>query len=188
MESIIEKEALKFSQGQGAAASGLVDALKDARVKLAKNHTVEKALNIGTGDVDARVIGRILDKKGEKAVTGGLRTVGKFAEAFGPFSSPKAAGQSAPGVGYLRPWTPLLLGSVGMGATEYTSGHPYGIAAGMLPLLSGPARSMALSKMMQSAPSYSPSLTLRGANAAVPLAKKFLPATLSESLVQDRSQ
>lgn len=169
LERLIDREA------KAVGRNDLLPALKQARIDLAKNHDVEAALNLGTGDVDARVIGRILDRRGEKAVTGGLQTVGKFAQAFAPFTSPKASGQSAPGVGYLRPYTPYLLGAAGLGATEQLEGRPYGIVAGALPLLSGPARAAALSRMMQRAPEFSSSLTLRGANTALPAVTRAVP-------------
>lgn len=182
LERLIDREA------KAAGRADLLPALRQARVNIAKNHDVEAALNVGDGNIDANVIGRILDRRGEKAVTGGLQTIGKFAQAFRPFASERAGGQSAPGVGYLRPWTPLLLGSLGMGATEYTGGHPYGIVAGALPLLSGPARSVVLSRAMQQAPEYAPSLLSRAAEPALLGAQRGLPIPLSEAMLQNREQ
>lgn len=181
LESAIEKEAGRLGQ-QGlrsveAKAAGqasglergkdLVTRLREARVALAKNYSVEKAVNLGSGDVDAAVLGRMYDKVGDKGMTGGLRTVAKFQQAFPDFMRSKPSGQVGPGVGALRPYAAAL--GLGVGA-EYGREHyglsPYMLGAATLPLLGGPARSMALSKLMQRAPSYGPSALLRGAEGA----------------------
>jgi hypothetical protein len=122
----------------------LLGRLREARTALAKNHTVDRALNVGSGDVDAQAIGRLLDKRAP--LTGGLETVGRFAEAFGPYAR-EASKIPTPGVSKVEP---LAIAALGMG------GHGAGLGwlpAG-LPLLSGPARSLMLSPMMQGARSY----------------------------------
>lgn len=144
LERVIEKEA------SAAGAEGLVDRLREARKAIAKNLDVERALNIGTGDVDAHAIGRMLDKRGTDAMSGELGTIGKFAQAFKQFSREAPAGQSAPGVNKLTPYAAIALGLGGYSAGMQNELGPWGAAAAMLPLLSGPARALALSKAMQS--------------------------------------
>ncbi len=72
MLDTMEREAVSAGRPE------LVESLKKARIEIAKNYDVEKALNLGSGEVDASVIGRILDSKGDKAVTGELKTIGKL--------------------------------------------------------------------------------------------------------------
>lgn len=158
LERVIEKEAARLGK------PGLLEDLRKSRTAIAKNHNVEKALNVGSGDVDARIIGRLLDRG--TPMTGGLRTIGKFAEAFKPFAREiSAVGQ--PEVSKLTPYSALLLGSIGLGASEYTSHHPYGAALGAFPLLSPAARSIALSRLMQRVPEYSPGIAARMANVGI---------------------
>lgn len=185
LEKLIDIEATK------AGRVDLLPALKKARIAIAKNHDVESALNIGSGSVDASKIGRILDRRGEKAVTGGLQTIGKFQQAFPDFARIRPSGQSSPGVGYLK--YPLALG---LGAEGYNFGQqhgigPYGTAAGLLALAGGPARSIALSKLMQSAPKYQPGMAVRLADIATndPRMRAMIPlsaagATLGGSNTQ----
>jgi hypothetical protein len=139
LERVIEREATKAGQPQ------LIDALREARRAIAKNYTVEKALNVGSGDIDARVIGRMLDQG--KPLSGDLKTVGKFAQAFGSYAR-EASGIPTPGVSKSEAILAALLAAGGGGATMYQQGHPYGAALGALPLLATPARGLALSKMM----------------------------------------
>jgi hypothetical protein len=140
LEGVISNEA-------GELTPNLLPALKQARVNIAKNYDIEKALNVGTGEIDARVIGRMVDKRGTKAVTGDLQTVGKFAQAFPDFVQPKDVARD---VSALRPY--LALGALGGGGalSEHYTGTPYGMALGALPFISPAARGLALSKLMQS--------------------------------------
>lgn len=164
LEQSIEREAVKATMGQGAQARALVDRLRDARVRLAKNYDVETAVNLGNGNVDAAVIGRMLNKRGEKGMTGGLATIGKFQQAFPTFARERPVGQSAPGVNYLKYPLALGLGYEGYREGERMGIGPYGAAAGALALASGPARSIALSRMVQGAPEYAPGMASRAAN------------------------
>lgn len=172
LEKLIEREA-SFT-----GKAGLVDKLREARTAIAKNYDVERALNVGTGDVDAQVIGRLLDKRGEKGVTGGLGTVGRFAEAFKTFSREAPSGQSAPGVSKVTPYAAALLGIGGYGASEHYGMGPWGMAAAALPMLSGPARALALSKAMQRGV---PSTTSGGSYGAGPIGA-LLSAMLAPQL------
>ena len=66
----------------------LLNELKRARQEIAKIYTVEKATNPITGMVDAKTIGRQLDKK--TPITGDLALVGKFAKTFPKVNKPVA--------------------------------------------------------------------------------------------------
>lgn len=135
LERLIEKEATR------AGKPGLVDDLREARVGIAKNYAVDRALNVGSGDVDARAIGRQLDKG--QPLTGGLETIGRFAEAFNPYVR-EATRVPTPGVSKSEALTSLMLGAGGAAAT----GGP-GVMLAAAPLLSGPTRSLVLSRLMQ---------------------------------------
>ena len=142
----------RISKIAGDLAPDLLPALKQARTQIAKNYDIEKALNVGTGEIDARKIGRLIDKRGVQGVTGELGTVGKFAQAYPDFVQPKA---SATDVSALRPYASLLGLSLGAGAGGYElgkhyTGTNYGYVMAALPFLSPAARSLALSKLMQS--------------------------------------
>jgi hypothetical protein len=145
-EKLIDSEAVK------AGRPDLLPALRQARVRLAKNADVERALIPGSGEIDARAVGRTLKKRGEAGMTDELQTIGKFAQNFPDFVQPKAA---ATDVSALRPYASLLGLSIGAGVggdylgKEY-AGTNYGYVMAALPFLSPGARALALSKAMQS--------------------------------------
>ena len=182
-ERVIDKEATAIGR------SDLLPALRDARVRLAKNYDVLAALNKGNGNVDARILGRMYDKRGEKAMTGGLATIGRAAEAFGSYMNEAATGTShASGYGVLKPMAALGLGIGGYSASEHYGLGPWGAAAGGLALLSGPARSIALSRLMQKAPSYAPSATLRLSDLAARTGSRLIPMTGAALALQPDNQ
>lgn len=150
LESDIDTEA------QNSGNLDLVTRLQEARKALAKNYTVERALNVGSGDVDAGTIGRLLDKGAP--LSGGLETIGRFNQAFKRYSR-EGTNVPAAGVGKTEAIAGATLGAVG---------HATGVGlwpAG-LPLLSGPARSLALSNMMQGPRTYQPGMSLQLLNKA----------------------
>lgn len=61
-------------------ATDLLDALKAARIQIAKTYTVEKALNGTTGEVSAQALAKELAKG--KPLSGGLLTAAKAGQAF----------------------------------------------------------------------------------------------------------
>lgn len=133
---------------QKAGKPELIDALRNARQQIAKSYEVERALNVGTGDVSAKALGRALDKG--KPLSGGLETAGRFAEAFGPYAR-DAASIPTPGVSKLGA---VLSG--GMGAGGFAAGGPMGLAAGAIPFTVPPAaRSLALQLGKSVKPDYS---------------------------------
>ena len=140
------------SHAVSANRPDLLPALVDARKTIAQTYTVQRALNDATGDVSAPVIGRLFEKG--KPLSGGLETIGKFRNAF-PQVSQAGAKIPAPGVSKSEALAGALLGTGGAAIT----GNPVGATAALLPLLSHPARALALSKALQKAPSYVPGMT-----------------------------
>lgn len=127
----------------GAGRPELVEQLREARTKIAKTYDVERALNVGDGNIDAHVIGRMVDQG--KPLTGELSVIGRFAQAF-PSVTREGSRIPSPGVSGTDAGMAALLATAGYGAAD----GPAGLAAGALPLLRGPARSMLLSKPYQS--------------------------------------
>jgi hypothetical protein len=123
----------------------LIGELRKARKTIAKTYTGERALNRATGNVNANVLGRLYEKG--KPLSDGLDQIGRFATAF-----PKVArsNQDGAGISALEPLSSAMYAGLGQMAT----GNPAGLLAGGLPLLRTPARSLALSRLMQKPPSY----------------------------------
>lgn len=147
---------LLVQNGQRAPAA---QALKDARVLIAKSHSVEGALNPITGDVSAPALASQLAK--DRPLSGGLRTAADFATAF-----PKAAqaGVDVPAYSVLDAMT-----TAGAGAAGAATGNPLAAAAGLFPVLRPVARSVALSGPVQRglAPSYQVNPLLKSGAAAL---------------------
>jgi hypothetical protein len=144
-EQIIEQEARQAGRPE------LVKALGEGRTRIAKTYDVEKALNLGSGDVSAPILGRQLDQAGEAAKSGNLATTGRFQQAFPKFMG-EGATSPTPGVSAVEP---LSMAGLGMGGAVL--GHS-GWLAGGLPLVRGPVRSMLLSPAYQrffAQPNYS---------------------------------
>jgi hypothetical protein len=141
----IEQSLQDYAKSQGR--KDLIPELVKARKEIAKTYTVERALNSATGDINAPVLGRLAGK--QKPLSDGLDTIGKFNQAFPQISRPGVATQS-PGVSFAEPVSMGLAGLAGQAAT----GSPIGLMAAGLPLLRGPARSIALSKMAQGPRNY----------------------------------
>jgi hypothetical protein len=132
----------------------LVPQLRAARQQIARTYDVERALNVGDGNVDARTLGRLLDRG--KPMTGGLATTGRFAEAFGPYVR-EAGAVPTPGVSKVGP---LAAGLMGVGGA--TAMGPAGAALSGLPLLSHPARGLVLSptyQQLRAQPAYANPMT-----------------------------
>lgn len=145
LESYLEETA------QAAGRNDLAAALKEARTKIAKSYEIERALNIGTGDISAPILGRAMDKGAP--MTGELATIAKFQQAF-PSYMREGEKIPTPGVSKSEALAAALLASIGGAA-----GGPAGMVAGALPLLSEPARKLALSKALQSTPKYTAPMT-----------------------------
>lgn len=146
LETVIENQAARANKPE------LVDKLKEARMLIAKSYNVEDALNVANGNVDARVLGSALDKGAP--LTGDLSTVAKFSEAFSPYTR-EATQVPSPGVSKSEALAATLLGGGGLLA----GGPVAGAIGAALPLLSGPTRSLVLSKPYQrlmAQPNYEP--------------------------------
>lgn len=136
-EQELEQEAVKYGK------PGLVQALGKSRTTIAKSYEVERALSEADSNVSAPILGRAFDKKGGKAITGELATIGKMREAFDPVMR-EGAKVPVAGVSGTDAAASAILGTLGYGA-----GGPAGLAAAALPLARPIARKMALSPTYQ---------------------------------------
>lgn len=136
-EQEIENEA------KAAGRPDLVKALTEARMKIAKTYDIERALGEADSNVSAPILGRAFDKKGSKAVTGPIATVGKMAEAF-PSVMRDGAKVPTAGVSGTDAAMSAMLGTIGFGA-----GGPAGLSAAALPLMRPAARNLVLSPTYQ---------------------------------------
>lgn len=125
-----------------AGAPDLMERLKASRQLIARTHDVELALNLGDGNVSAQIIGRMMDQG--RPLSGELRTIGKFAQAF-PRVTRDASTIPPSGVSGTDAAMSATLGLGGAAA----SGSPAGLAAAGLPLLRNPAKRHLLSEKYQ---------------------------------------
>jgi hypothetical protein len=145
LETFLEKEATRRGKPQ------LVDEMREARQGIAKTYDVERALNVGDGNVDARILGRALDRG--KPLSGGLEVVARFAEAY-PQLTRSQAGNPTAGVGALE-----MYGGLGMGLGGASMFGPGGWALGALPFIRPGVREALLSGPYQrtfARPNYDP--------------------------------
>jgi hypothetical protein len=138
---------------QAAISAGnpdLVRELRSARVAIAKTHDVERALNLGTGDVSAPILGQMYDKG--KPFTGGMATAGRFQQAFPHFMR---EGEKVPSPD-VSATNLMASGMLGYGGFQ-TMGLP-GLAMAAIPFARGGARAGLLSGPAQNAliPNYAP--------------------------------
>lgn len=133
LERVIDREA------QRAGQPALVQNLRDARVTLSKVHYIQDAMNVGDGHISASYLGHLLDNG--KPLTGNLKTIAKFAQAF-PDVMRDASKVPVAGVSALDATLAVGLGTAGYFGKDDASG----IALGALPLLRGPLRAAMLSQ------------------------------------------
>ncbi len=125
---------------------GMMEALKEARKLIAKSYSVEGAMNLGTGTIDARKLAAQLQKG--KPLSGELKQIAEFAGRFPKAAQPVEQMGSLPGVSPLD-WAAAGGISAGVGT------------AGLLSLGARPiARSAALSGPVQRGLLSSPSAGL----------------------------
>jgi hypothetical protein len=136
LEGLIDEHLLQFGP------SNVVPNLQAARQEIAQSHTLEKALNTATGDVNAHVFGQRV--KAGKPVSGYQKLIGDFAAAFPQVTKP-GAGSPTPGVSALEAMAVPVAAMIGHGST----GNASGLLAGGLPLLRSPVRNLLLSKWYQ---------------------------------------
>lgn len=176
-----EVKRLESSLEGHASAAGradLVDALKQSNKAIARNHQVQGALNRGTGNVDASVIGRALDNGAP--LDGPLATIGRYQQTFPNFTR-EASKVPAPGVGKTELLAAALLGGTGVGVSD----SPLGAAAGLAPFLAGPTRAALLSKTVQrhlAEPNYTAGLLTRKTAALADPETRRRAALLARSL------
>lgn len=103
-----------------------MQAFRDARQLMAKTHTVEEAIKAGTGNVDARVFGRELQKG--TPLTGEQRVIGAFANNFPKAVQPPSM-VGSPGVSNVRQFGHIMQGGVGASLGALLAG-PAGAAVG----------------------------------------------------------
>lgn len=152
--STLESQLDKMAINQGNPQ--LVKELSNARKQIAKLYTVDDALNKGTGSIDATSLGKKFAKN--KPLDGELKEIGRFANAFQTKGIvPKGGMLSGADISALEPLSSAIYSSVGSAAT----GNATGMLLGGVPLLRGPARSLALSGMMRSTPNYNQAITPR---------------------------
>lgn len=158
IESDIEKTAIANKRPD------LVPALRQARVDLAKNYDVERALNLGDGNVDASMLGRMYDKAPARYKGSSLELIGKFQQAF-PNSAREASKVPAPGVSKLEGW-----GSLGLALAGHAAAPGSGELLGALPLAISPAaRAFALSPRMQGGRDLTPGALSQSAQNVPPI-------------------
>jgi hypothetical protein len=162
LENYLEETAIAAGKPELAAQ------LKQARQDIAKSYDIERSINVGNADISAPTIGRMLDK--DKPLSGNLKTIGEFANAF-PSAVREGAKLPTSGVSKLEAITGLLLGAAGVAAAG-----PIGMVAGALPLLSGPARALALS------PAYQKLMASR--NYSSPAHRKVIDALITHESIK----
>lgn len=120
----------------------------EARTKISQSHLVEEALNPATGNVDAKRLGRVIDK-GDAKLTGGLQTAGEAALAF-----PRVTGSPEKMPAYrLGDLTSMVARAAPGAAVGYGTGSPeLGMAITAAQTVAAPAaRGLSLSKRYQQA-------------------------------------
>lgn len=155
---------------EASGKTNLLDDLRAARVKIAKAHTAEVALNNTTGNVSAQKLAKEVAKG--KKISGDMRAAADFATAFPKAAqSPEAMG-SLPGVSPLD-WTATMAGLIASGGSPASLGI---LAARPM------ARAAALSSRVQNqlatpaALNQLPLLDLEGQNALASLLVRAAPA------------
>ena len=135
----------------------LVQRLNEARQNIAKVHTIDKAMNDATGEINAQELLKMQNKN--VPLTGEAKQIADFASAYPELAKPGAKIPTA-GVSKSEALAALLLGGVGHAAT----GNFMGTLLSTLPLLSHPARAAALSKTLQKMPNYNEGMVSKALN------------------------
>lgn len=104
-----------------ARASGpeLLANFRDARTALAKQYAVRDALVPGSGEINPMLL------RGDKRLTGGLKTIGDFASAHRNL------------IGYAAQEPPLLTRMESTGLAGAAAGHAFGLPTGVLAAIPG---------------------------------------------------
>ena len=139
LETSLETHALDAGRPE------LLPQLKDARTKIAKTYSVERALNDSSGTIDSRVLGRMYEKGVfGKGPSDGISTAARFASAF-PTINKSAEQIGSPGAHNLKAIAATAFGGGGLAALG-----PVGALAALAPFVTPPiARSMMLRRGVQ---------------------------------------
>lgn len=149
LEQALEKHA------EQAGKPDLIPALRDARKQIAKTYTVGRAINDASGNVDARVLGRLYEK--HAPLSGELETAGRFASAF-PTAAKSPQQMGSPDVHNLRAMASILMSGGGAGA---------GAAAGLGAAATGGLSALAAAVPMVAPPVARSVLLRKGAQHAL---------------------
>lgn len=163
----LEKQIEAYAVSNGN--DDLVKRLVDARRQIAKSYTVEKALNEGTGNVDATKLAKMIEKG--DPLTGDLEKAGKFGMAFHDVARPPKSGDA-------NPLTALdfMTGVLSSGAGGAAWGGPGAMALSMAPTAARiGSRYSLLSPGVQ---------RVLGPNYSIGLANKVLPGLLDNPVAK----
>lgn len=138
-----ELELMLEGYAAQAGRTDLMPKLVAGRQLIARTYDVERAWNIGDGNVSAPILGRMLDKG--RPLTGELEVIGKFAQAF-PRVAREGATVPPPTVSGTDMASMAILSGLGIGAA---GGNPMGAGLGALPLLRPLARNAVLTNAYQ---------------------------------------
>lgn len=125
----------------------LLEQFKTSRQRMAISHTIEDAIRVGSGSVDAKKLGR--DIQNDKFMTGDLKTIAEFANTFPRVNVPPST-IGTPGAGTVLGRS--FSGAIGAGTGLLASGgNPYAamLGAAAPELVSAGMREYMLSKMGQ---------------------------------------
>lgn len=151
----IENQIESGLSSQGMQGGDLLSGFRNARQLMAKSHTVEGAINEGSGNVQASKLAAAL-RKG-KPLSGDLALAARTADAFPKdMQSPENMG-AIPGISPLDVFSGATLGALGSAAT----GSPVGALAAAVPAVRPMTRALLLSKpyqKMMGTPSYKNSM------------------------------
>jgi hypothetical protein len=127
--------------------ANLLEQFKTSRQRMAISHTIEDAIRVGSGSVDAKKLGR--DIQNDKFMTGDLKTIAEFANTFPRVNVPPST-IGTPGAGTVLGRS--FSGAIGAGTGLLTSGgNPYAamLGAAAPELVSAGMREYMLSQMGQ---------------------------------------
>lgn len=161
-----ETQADVYKQGlKKVLPPDLFNSFDSARTQLAKIGLADRALNLGDGNISAKVFGDALDA-GEK-LTGNFAKLGRFENAFGRYVR-DAASTPPSGVDYLKMFSKIGAG----GGLGYAAGGVPGAIAGTGAMMAAEkgARELALSPTFQRA-MVNPAYGARTADTASELAR-----------------
>lgn len=125
--------------------ANLLEQFKASRQRMAISHTIEDAIRVGSGSVDAKKLGR--DIQNDKFMTGDLKTIAEFANTFPRVNVPPST-IGTPGAATVVGRS--LSGGAGAVAGALAGGGPGAFVGAIAPeLVSAGMRQYMLSKMGQ---------------------------------------